>query len=155
MLKTHFRRITPLLLAFAVIVAGCTSSSDVDTTTTTTTTTTVPGATTTAAPGSPTTVPPSPAGENDIVVVAETNAPNSFDPIKHSNLNNWYVWQLSYEALVEVLPDGTIAPLLATEWTASADGLTYTFTLRDGVMFHNGEPFEPDDVVYLLRPLAR
>jgi peptide/nickel transport system substrate-binding protein len=80
--------------------------------------------------------------------VAETNAPNTFDPIGHSNLNNWYVWQLSYEALVEVLPDGTIAPLLATEWTASPDGLAYTFTLRDGVTFHNSEPFEADDVVY-------
>src|SRR4051794_26202059 len=39
-------------------------------------------------------------------------------------------------------------PSLATEWTTSADNLTWTFTLRDGVKFHDGSTFDSADVAY-------
>ena len=55
-----------------------------------------------------------------------------------------------YDGLVRFNPlDGlqTIIPSLATGWDISDDGLTYTFTLRDGVTFHDGTPFTADDVV--------
>jgi peptide/nickel transport system substrate-binding protein len=39
-------------------------------------------------------------------------------------------------------------PQLATEWTVSDDGLTYTFTIRDGVTFHEGGELTPSDVAY-------
>jgi peptide/nickel transport system substrate-binding protein len=42
---------------------------------------------------------------------------------------------------------GEIRPDLATSWTQSADGLTYTFTMRDGVTFHDGSPFGARDAV--------
>lgn len=47
------------------------------------------------------------------------------------------------------LTDGlrTIVPDLATSWDVSEDGLTYTFTLREGVTYHDGEPFGAKDVV--------
>ncbi|MBN9629219.1 MAG: ABC transporter substrate-binding protein [Actinobacteria bacterium] len=45
-----------------------------------------------------------------------------------------------YEGLFKLTDDGAVEPLLATKYTASADGLTYTFTLRDGVKFHSGKP---------------
>jgi peptide/nickel transport system substrate-binding protein len=54
-----------------------------------------------------------------------------------------------YDGLVRFNPlDGlqTIIPSLATGWEISDDGLTYTFTLRDGVTFHDGTPFTADDV---------
>ncbi|WP_420867284.1 ABC transporter substrate-binding protein [Cellulomonas hominis] len=41
---------------------------------------------------------------------------------------------------------GEIEPLLATDWTLSDDGLTYSFTLREGVTFHDGTPFTADVV---------
>ena len=41
----------------------------------------------------------------------------------------------------------TIIPALATTWSVSDDGLTYTFTLREGVEFHDGTPFSAEDVV--------
>ncbi len=41
----------------------------------------------------------------------------------------------------------TIVPALATDWTVAEDGLTYTFTLREGVSFHDGTPFSAEDVV--------
>lgn len=48
-----------------------------------------------------------------------------------------------YEGLVAYEPGSTeIGPALATRWTVSPDGRTYTFTLRDGVRFHDGTPFD-------------
>ncbi len=47
-----------------------------------------------------------------------------------------------YEPLVRYRADGTLEPWLATGWTVSDDGLSYTFTLRDGVVFSDGTPFD-------------
>ncbi len=52
-----------------------------------------------------------------------------------------------YQGLVGLTEDRTIVPALATEWEVSEDGLTYTFTVRDGVVFHDGTPMTMDDVV--------
>ena len=46
------------------------------------------------------------------------------------------------DSLVFQKPDGSFAPWLATEWTVSDDSTEYTFTLRDDVTFHDGEPFD-------------
>lgn len=43
---------------------------------------------------------------------------------------------------------GQTIPWLAKEWKASSDGLTWTFTLRDGVKWHDGKPLTVDDVVF-------
>ncbi|MFJ8895843.1 ABC transporter substrate-binding protein [Leifsonia sp. NPDC102414] len=51
-----------------------------------------------------------------------------------------------YEGLFKLTDDGKVEPLLATKYTASEDGLTYTFTLRDGVKFHSGKPLTSADV---------
>ncbi|MDQ1710241.1 MAG: peptide/nickel transport system substrate-binding protein, partial [Frankiaceae bacterium] len=48
-----------------------------------------------------------------------------------------------YEGLLKYGPDSTkIVPSLAKSWTVSPDGLTYTFTLQDGVSFQDGTPFD-------------
>ncbi len=52
-----------------------------------------------------------------------------------------------YQGLIARTPEQEIVPSLASEYTVSEDGLTYTFTLREGVTFHNGEPLTPQDVV--------
>ena len=44
-------------------------------------------------------------------------------------------------------------PQLATAWNVSADGLHYTFTLREGVQWHDGAPFTADDVAYSIETL--
>lgn len=56
-----------------------------------------------------------------------------------------------FDTLVWVTADFEIAPLLATSWRVSDDGLTYTFDLRDDVTFHDGEPFNAAAVVENIR----
>jgi peptide/nickel transport system substrate-binding protein len=51
-----------------------------------------------------------------------------------------------YEGLFKLGDDGKVTPLLATGYQASDDGLTYTFTLRQGVKFHNGHELTSQDV---------
>lgn len=55
-----------------------------------------------------------------------------------------------YQGLVARTPEQDIVPALASDWTVSPDGLTYTFTLREGVAFHDGQPLTPQDVVWSL-----
>ncbi|MEQ8673525.1 MAG: ABC transporter substrate-binding protein [Aggregatilineales bacterium] len=59
-----------------------------------------------------------------------------------------------YDRLIDVLPDGTLAPNLAQDWTISEDGLTYTFNLVEGVTFHDGSPFTAADVVFTFNRLV-
>ena len=53
-----------------------------------------------------------------------------------------------FDALLQVdFETGNIEPALATEWEISEDGTEYTFSLREGVTFHDGSPFDANDVV--------
>jgi peptide/nickel transport system substrate-binding protein len=58
-----------------------------------------------------------------------------------------------YDYLVDVTPQNTIEPRLATKWDISQDGLTYVFTLADGVTFHDGSPLSANDVVWTFNRL--
>ena len=53
-----------------------------------------------------------------------------------------------FETLTKVNPDGKVTPLLAESWEVSPDLRTYTFRLRKGVKFHNGEPFNAQAVKF-------
>ena len=55
-----------------------------------------------------------------------------------------------FEGLTRIDRDGLVQPALATAWTVSEDGLTYTFELAQGVTFHDGTPFDAEDVVFSL-----
>jgi peptide/nickel transport system substrate-binding protein len=52
------------------------------------------------------------------------------------------------EGLTKINVDGSVTPLLAESWTMDPDGKSYTFTLRQGVKFHDGEGFDADDVKF-------
>ena len=51
-----------------------------------------------------------------------------------------------FDGLVALNEDNEVVPMLATDWEPSEDGLHYTFHLREGVKFHNGNDFTADDV---------
>lgn len=58
-----------------------------------------------------------------------------------------------YDYLVDVSVDNQIGPGLAKEWQISQDGMQYTFTLLEGVMFHDGSPLTAEDVVWTFERL--
>jgi peptide/nickel transport system substrate-binding protein len=65
-----------------------------------------------------------------------------------SNVSQLLAQQM-FDSLVEYnLETYALEPALATDWEVSEDGLTYTFHLREGVTWHDGEPFTADDVVF-------
>lgn len=88
-------------------------------------------------------------GKKDAVVLAMTLEPPGLDPtagaasaiaeIVHYNV---------FETLTKINPDGTVSPLLAESWEVSPDLKTYTFKLRKGVKFQNGEPFNASSVKF-------
>jgi peptide/nickel transport system substrate-binding protein len=57
------------------------------------------------------------------------------------------------EQLMRVGPDLVLRPHLAESWEASADAKTWTFKLRQGVTFNNGQPFNVDDVIWTFNTL--
>lgn len=60
-------------------------------------------------------------------------------------------WRMGIaETLVRADREGRLIPALASEWSASADGLAWTFTLRDGVRFHDGTPLTSEAVANAL-----
>lgn len=75
-----------------------------------------------------------------------SSAPDSLDP--HLNTQSygpqWYGG--AYESLVLLESSGEIQPALATSWEYADDGLSLTFTLREGVNFHDGTAFDADAV---------
>lgn len=62
--------------------------------------------------------------------------------------NTWgaLYYQAPYDTLVRRMPDGSIEPMLATEWEFSDDNLVLTMTLRDDVTFSDGTPFNAEAV---------
>ena len=73
----------------------------------------------------------------------------TLDPRIANDLLAFTVTQQFFDTLVLLnQTDNTLKPGLATHWTVSDDGLVYTFFLREGVRFHNGDTFSADDVVF-------
>ena len=60
-----------------------------------------------------------------------------------------------YQSLLKYDFDLNPIPVLATEWSASSDGKTYTFKLRKGVRFHDGKPMTAHDVVFSCNEVLR
>lgn len=67
----------------------------------------------------------------------------SVDPHASGDNPNMVGVRQMYEGLVDYAPGSfEVEGVLATDWSISDDGLTYTFTLRDGVLFHDGTTFD-------------
>jgi nickel ABC transporter nickel/metallophore binding protein len=84
------------------------------------------------------TTPPPPSVEQ-VFTVAVARDPGPLNP--HDTVSIFPALSMIYESLVVYNDDGTIGPGLASSWEISADGITYTFHLREGVTFHDGTPF--------------
>ncbi len=77
------------------------------------------------------------------LVVCQPAEPPGLDPTADTRAAiDRVVYANIYEGLVKVDSGGGFLPGLANGWNLSADGLVYTFNLRKGVVFHNGEAFD-------------
>ena len=85
------------------------------------------------------------AAEEGEVVIVLSEEPDIIDPCEASRSNvGRIVKQNVTETLTEIDPDdGSITPRLATEWE-QVDDLTWRFKLKEGVTFHDGEPFNAE-----------
>lgn len=90
--------------------------------------------------------------ENKVVVVIPQD-PDYLDPHLASAAGTYEIMFNVYEGLLKPTPDGSLLPALAERYTVTEDGLVYTFYLRPGVKFHNGQPVTVADVKYSLERL--
>jgi peptide/nickel transport system substrate-binding protein len=94
----------------------------------------------------PVTAQTKPEGELKFALYV-TISPQWFDPGETTGFITpfWFLYAM-HDALVKNMPAKTSAPCLAESWTVSADQKVYDFKLREGLKFHNGDPFTADDV---------
>ena len=85
----------------------------------------------------------------DAVVLGMTLEPTGLDPTAGAASAIAEIVQYNvFETLTKVNSDGSVTPLLAESWEVSPDLKTYTFKLRKGVKFQNGEPFNANTVKF-------
>jgi peptide/nickel transport system substrate-binding protein len=116
-----------LLLALAVAAAGCGGDEE----------------------GEPAQTGDEEAAAGGTLVFAGAADPLVLDGALVSDGESLRVIDQLFEGLVTLEPGTTeVIPALATEWESSEDGLEWTFNLREGVTFHDGEPFNADAVCF-------
>lgn len=94
------------------------------------------------------TATPTAAQPKNKVVVGISQDFDSLDPHKASATGTQEVMFNIFTGLVNTLPSGEIVPELSTEYEVSDDLMTYTFKLRDDVVFHDGSKMTSKDVAY-------
>lgn len=82
------------------------------------------------------------------MVFARSEETETLDPHKTTTISSAEVDYLLYDTLTSLDFDNTVKPGLAEKWDISADGKTYTFTLRSGVKFHSGKALTSADVKF-------
>lgn len=83
------------------------------------------------------------------ITIGLQQEPTTLDPTSEATASiDGMLTQNVYESLTIIAEDGSITPNLASGWEVSEDGLTYTFTLVDGVTFHDGTTFDAEDVLF-------
>ncbi len=124
----------------ALVAAACGTGS-------TGTTTTSGGVSTTA--GATTSTGAAPVG-GGTVRISYGGAPADLNPGLGVLVEDYILYNLIYDSLLNIDLEGNFQPEVATDWTVSDDGLTWTLTIRDDIVFHDGEPLTADDVVFSL-----
>ncbi|WP_227271405.1 ABC transporter substrate-binding protein [Roseobacter weihaiensis] len=88
--------------------------------------------------------------QTDITVAVQLEPPHLDPTSAAAGAIDTVLYSNVFEGLTRFAADGTIVPGLAAAWEISDDGLTYTFTLRDGVTFHDGTAMDAEDVKFSL-----
>jgi peptide/nickel transport system substrate-binding protein len=92
---------------------------------------------------------PATAAKKTTFTVALTTDVDSLNPFLGVEANSYEMWAMTYDYLVNYeMTDMSPAPGLATSWDTSADGKTWTFHMRDGVTWSDGQELTSKDVAY-------
>jgi ABC-type transport system substrate-binding protein len=91
---------------------------------------------------------PAPPEEEVVVTIAMEGMVASFEAVAHTGPAHEIVCYAIYNKLIEADENNQPVPGLATNWTLSDNGLTWTFILRQGVKFHDGTDFNASSVKY-------
>ncbi|MCL4264357.1 MAG: ABC transporter substrate-binding protein [Anaerolineae bacterium] len=83
-----------------------------------------------------------------IVRIGWGGSPDTLNPGTAVLTEAYTIFELVYDAMYQLQPDGSYTLELAESVDVSDDGLVYTYTLRDGTTFHDGEPLTASDVVF-------
>ena len=138
-MKRKFRNLLLLVATTLLTVSLCACGGD--------TANDAPGATGTAAQTDE-------LSDRSSVTVGIAQDLDSLDPHKAVNAGTSEVLFNIFEGLMKASPDGGVIPAVASDYELSEDGTTYTFTLREGVKFHNGNEVTIEDVLYSLERCA-
>jgi peptide/nickel transport system substrate-binding protein len=91
------------------------------------------------------------AAQNTAITVAIQLEPPNLDPTGGAaQAIDSVLYSNVFEGLTRFMADGSVVAGLAQSWEISADGCDYTFTLQDGVMFHDGTSMDAEDVKFSL-----
>jgi len=98
-------------------------------------------------------MPAAVAAQDDVqtggtLIVAADTEPSNLNPAMVASNGVFFVSSKVIEPLAEMDYETGLRPLLATSWEGSEDGLTFTVNLREGVTWHDGEPFTSADVAF-------
>ncbi len=152
MRSMRLSRLVGLVAVLALLLVACEGGEAVDVTEAGDTTATTPATTGDTQAGDDeteeTTAPPDDEGGGGTLIAAQGAEPDRFDPHLTSAYASFQVLENVYDTLVQPGDDLQMEPALAESWVVSDDPLTWTFSLREGVTFHNGRDFVADDVVY-------
>mgnify|MGYP000889089261 CR=1 FL=1 len=92
-----------------------------------------------------------PTKARDKLVIATSSDAITMDPSQNNDSFSGNIMAQVYDGLVKIDMEGNIEPSLAESYEPSEDGLTYTFHLKKGVKFQNGEELKASDVVFTFK----
>ncbi|MFW5695509.1 MAG: glutathione ABC transporter substrate-binding protein [Alkalispirochaeta sp.] len=89
--------------------------------------------------------------ERDTLTIGLGAEPESLDPVNMTSAPAATVGEHVVERLIYMEEDGTLTPMLATDWESNDESTVWTFQIREGVEFHDGEPLNAEAVAVNLR----
>ena len=96
------------------------------------------------------------AFDPDATLTLATNADPTFNPwYPGVGIESDLINELLFDGLTRWNENMQASPRLATSWSVSDDGLSWTFDLRNGVKWHDGAPFTADDVAFTFNEIVR
>ncbi|MCF6463825.1 ABC transporter substrate-binding protein [Clostridium sp. Cult1] len=90
-------------------------------------------------------------GAKDKLVIATSSDAITMDPVQNNDAFSGNIMAQVYDGLVKIDMEGNITESLAEKYEISEDGLTYTFKLKEGIKFQNGEELKASDAVFTFK----